>query len=398
MFVFVDSELLEEEKVKTFLSRSCTIGTWKGYNNKWKKWLEYRSTSKESSEWGLYLERLRHDNDKVWKILLFMTWMYNEKALRGVQLTSVVGCFTSTLEVKGYSTGFMKDGRILRGYKAAHTTVEEDKVKRKEKSSHASKLPLTGDMVKRARKIFWVKYPGWSSQELDNKARWLGIVFGYDSGLRPGQFTLREGYAEDHCVRFYDILFTTSSGKQFRGGKAFHAFMNGNISKVAEITAIDVRIGTHKCWKKKGMGAISVKTIARRSADESQFLNDMCQWWFHAKTKGTDELFTRYNHTNRKVLTRYGVSSAIKRVAVYSKLPKERFSAKSLRSGFATLCARYQVDKGERNARGGWSKKSKVPDTHYTSDIGSCGAMALGLSSGKGLTSRSLSRLAKLSE
>ena len=398
MYVHVDVEQQDQDQVKAFLNRSCTVGTWKGYNSKWKRWLEFHTTSKGSKKWGLFLERLRHSNDKVWKVLLFMTWLYNEKGLRGVQLTSVVGCFTSTLEVKGFSTVFMKDGRIQRGYKAAHMTVEEDMVKSQSNSKYVTKLPLTGDMVKRTRKIFWVKYPGWATRDMDAKAMWLGVVFGFDSGLRPGQFTLREGSAEDHCIRFYNTLFTTTGGKQFKGGKAFHAFMNGSIGKVAEIAAVDIRIGTHKCWKKKGMGAISVKTIARRSADENQVLNDLCQWWFHALTKGTDELFTRYGLTGRKVLRRNGVSTAIKTVAVHSKLPKERFSAKSLRSGFATLCSKYQVDKKDRNARGGWSKKSKVPDSHYTSDIGSCGALALGLSSSKGLTTHSLLRLAKLSE
>jgi hypothetical protein len=295
-------------------------------------------------------------------------------------------------EVNGRDVDWKLDPRITRARKAANRTSREEQMKWDNcDKKQEVKLPISADMIKRARCLFWEKRQ-WGRGELEIKWKWLALALGFDSGLRPGMMCLKEGKDEDHCIRFGRICFILEDGTVMTGGQEFNNFImkeEGNEKKVAKMDACYV---THKMWKSFKGKAAKVKSLERRSLEEGQLLNDLCTWFAHANTKAEDEIFTRYYGGFRKVMRRRDVSEAIKTVAKSCGLNPKNFSAKCLRLGYASHCKAIGIGSKERNERGTWAKGSTVPDNVYESEIGRKGAMAYGLAN-KGLSTADLKRM-----
>ena len=93
------------------------------------------------------------------------------------------------------------------------------------------------------------------------------------------------------------------------------------------------------------------------------------------------KLLTRYSVTgSRKVVIRKDVRTAIKLAVSGAGLPAKNFSTKSLRSGFGTHVTANGMGADEMKARGGWVKRSGVPESHYIRRMHSRGALALPIS------------------
>ena len=110
----------------------------------------------------------------------------------------------------------------------------------------------------------------------------------------------------------------------------------------------------------------------KRSEPEKQVLEDMVSFLGSSGVKKGDHLLRRYEGQKMagRTTNRKDCSEAVKYGASQFGLPAERFSAKSLRSGMASLASQEAETAGEdrREAvrgRGGWTGKSSVPEKHY---------------------------------
>jgi hypothetical protein len=376
------------------------------YRPKWQKWREYIGQKGREESVGMFMDELNTKEKKVYRMIHFMSWLYQRKGLRGEQVRSVLSSVSSIFEINGRDCDWRQDGRILRARKACNITVQEENekfdggVKRQ-----VNKLPVTADMVRKARAIFWGSEKGWNRNELDEKVLWLAIGLGFDSGLRPGMIVLKEGRKvnmdkgdedeeeEGHCVKFGRVVFTLCDGSKMKGGREFNEFIMRNKDNVGKVMKMDTVYVTHKMSKQFKDKAIKVKSVERRSLEESQMLEDACLWFAHAGTQASDEIFTRYcEKGRRRVLRRQDIGKGLKKLARKCGLNDKYFSSKSLRLGYASHCKAIGVSKEERNERGTWAKNSTVPDEVYQYEIGNKGALAYGLK-GKGLSKDSLERM-----
>ena len=405
--LYIDEEevegqgLSERERGEAMVlsEKSCTQGTWKGYNSKMKLYDEYLEVKDGVKKWGWGLERLTTQDDKVMRMVHFSTWLYNVKELRGKALKQVIAAVSTCFQVKGMDSEWSKDERMMRVRRACVITVEEKRNQNKREKAKGDnktkpKLPLTGDMVRKTRELYWERLEGWTTREMDKRAIWLGLGLAFGSGLRPGMFTLAEGLDEDHCIRFRSMQITLVNGSTITGGTTLVNWLKEDKKNIKRVRSIDCVFDTHKTWKTNESQAAKIKTIGRRSEEEILLLENMLEWWMNANTRKNDEVFTRYSSTGtRRVLNRKDVATGIKLVANEMGLPQDRFSCKSLRSGYATHCGAKGVTSEEYSERGTWVKDSKVPNKHYQNEIGGIGAMGRGLN---GVTLKELWSLSKV--
>jgi len=132
------------------------------------------------------------------------------------------------------------------------------------------------------------------------------------------------------------------------------------------VISVEIMVVTGKTQRRASFFR-EARTIGRGSAFETLLLEDLCQWMVVSRVSGKDEFVARYApvSNNRKVVTRNALSTAVKEACTALSLQAARFSAKSLRSGFATHMTVCGISREDMVARAGWSTKSKVPDLHY---------------------------------
>jgi integrase len=118
-------------------------------------------------------------------------------------------------------------------------------------------------------------------------------------------------------------------------------------------------------------GKITVKSnfVARRSPEESLFLDDLIRFIVHAKTKGTEELFS-YRKTNGNRVVRIGrsVREEVKNTCELHGLDSRYFSAHSLRKGAITHMRAQGTSVDDRLDRGNY-----VPNEFDVRPVGGVG-------------------------
>ena len=232
---------------------------------------------------------------------------------------------------------------------------------------------------------------GVDREGLDSKGTYIASVVSFDSGFRPCSVTLKDGKkAEDHCIRAHHFRFLVlmdGEEKLFLGGEEIRAFLVVDIHvRLGMVMGVDIVVLTGKT-QHRGSFSREARTIGRESAFETLLLEDICMWMVWSRVRGEDEFVTRYapDTGTRKVVTRKMLSGAVKEACAAFDLPPVNFSAKSLRSGFATHMSVCGITREEMVARAGWSSKSKVPDLHYIKAYAR-GAMATAVAPDGGVT------------
>ena len=97
---------------------------------------------------------------------------------------------------------------------------------------------------------------------------------------------------------------------------------------------------------------------------------DLCRFMVMSGVKGGDPFCSRYTvgmkgEENCKTVISKDLGAAVKRAARALNLPEDKFSSKSLRSGFSSQMSACEVPEEQFVPRGGWSAKSKAPQKHY---------------------------------
>lgn len=219
---------------------------------------------------------------------------------------------------------------------------------------------------------------------MDKRGIWLAICLGFDSGLRIGNLTKKDGPdGADHSIRAGQLNFLvkdpeTGIETRLKGGPAMTTFLKRKDVTLDMVYSVDMIYVTSKKSRKAKSVITNPRTLSRRTEIESMVLNDLLLWFIYSQVQEADELLTRYSSTgSRKVVIRKNVREAIKLAVSGENLPPKNFSTKSLRSGFGTHVTANGMGPEEMKSRGGWVTNSSVPDNHYVRHMHSRGALAL---------------------
>jgi hypothetical protein len=382
------SKVSKEEgaMLKSFLNQSVTKGTARSYQASIDKWKEYLSTLDPDCHPGDFLERMESQHEKAKRIVLFMAYLYMSEGLRDEQIKRAVTGVSYMFEVEGMDASFMELAMVSRGRTATCRSIEECRAYEEVRGSKVI-LPVCLDIVLSVRDQYWVNQD-WSTKGIDKRGIWLAISIGFDSGLRIGNLTKRDGpNGADHCIRAGQLTFfvidpQTNEEKRLKGGPLTTAFLERQDVPLSAVSSVDMTYVTSKTSRKVKSLVNNPKTISRRTAVESMVLDDLLSWFLHSRVQEGDELLTRYSNTgSRKVVIRKDVRTAIKLAVQGAGLPPRNFSTKSLRSGFGTHVTANGMGSDEMKSRGGWVKDSTVPDNHYVRRMHNRGALALAASS-----------------
>jgi hypothetical protein len=390
----------EDAILTKFLSNSVAAGTAQSYKIGTDKWMEYLSTLDKASHPGEYLERVESQNGKAQRVVLFMAYLYMNVGLRDEQIKRVVTSLTYMLEVKGMDASFMQLALVSRGRAATSRSSDECRAY-EEKRGEKAILPVCLDIVLGVREKYWVEQD-WDTKGMDKRGIWLAICLGFDSGLRIGNLTKKDGpHGADHSIRAGQLTFLvkdpkTSADMRLKGGSTITNFLKRIDVTLNMVSAVDMVYVTSKTSRKLKSIIENPKTLSRRTEVESMVLDDLLQWFLHSQVQETDELLTRYSSTgSRKVVIRKDVREAIKLAVSGAGLPPKNFSTKSLRSGFGTHAAANGMDSNEMKTRGGWVMASNVPDNHYVRHMHSRGALAMS-TSGSGVQMHGVGEIARM--
>ena len=367
-------------------------GSWRAVKRKMGLWEEYYGVKEEGYS---LMEDAPSDEDRVARVMHFATWLFGVKNMVGKPLTTALGALKTTMEAKGLNVIWWKDDRICRARKAARPTTVEAKTIR-DGATRMLTLPMTGSMVLDCRVDLWVE-GDWSAEGLDKKARWLVIALGFDSGSRIGQLTLAEKGGEDHTLRARDVTFVMKDGSAWVGDSSFRDILMEQGK--AGVQLVDIEKVTGKTSKGRNTSTVNVDTIMRRTPAESQVVDDLCDWVMWSGVKQNDPFFTRYDPLSgsRKVVTRKEVTQEIKGCARRRGMPEGLFCTRSLRKGYATHSKAVGVAREDMLARGAWSDRSTVPETHYISSIGAEGGLATMVTGEEGISRSEITRMAGMS-
>lgn len=318
-------------------------------------------------------------------MVLFMAYLYMSEGLRDEQIKRAITSVAYMFEVEGKDTSFFNLAVVSRGRAATTRSSEESRVHEENRRSNVI-LPICLDIVLGVREEYWVQQD-WSMKGIDKRGIWLAICLGFDSGLRIGNLTKRDGpKGADHCIRAGQLIFSVTDPKsneegRLKGGPAMTTFLQRLDVDLSMVSSVDMSYVTSKTSRKVKSLVDNQKTVSRRTDVESMVLDDLLLWFVHSQVKEADELLTRYSTTgSRKVVIRKDVRTAIKLAVCGAGLPAKNFSTKSLRSGFGTHVTANGMGADEMKARGRWVKSSEVPDNHYVRRMHSRGALALSVS------------------
>ena len=323
---------------------------------------------------------------KAQRVVLFMAYLYMHEGMHDEQIRRAVSNVIFMFESVGMELDFFNHAIVSRGRKASTRSNEECGVKEQIRADNVI-LPVCLDIVLGVRQKYRVDQP-WTTKGMDMKEIWLAISLGFDSGLRIGNLTKKDGpNGADHSIRAGKISFLVvdpllNMEKRIKGGSSMSSYLARQDVSLDMVKSVDMLYVTSKTSGKVKSLVDNPKTLGRNSEVESTVLDDLSLWIQHSGVQESDELLTRYSATgSRIVVIRKDVRAAIKEAVGSIGLPARNFSIKSLRSGFGTHAVANGMDMNQMKVRGGWVKDSDVPDKYYVRNMNSTGALALSTSS-----------------
>lgn len=379
------SEVVEvQEELSTdmvaFLRSSIKKGTACGYKSQCKYWASFLEG--QGKDYGYCLENVGSTKGKAIVLVRFIMEIY-QKGKRAEQVGSILSALRKEFECRGLDLNCFSHPLVSTARSAAGRTTEEVREVVATRGLTA-KLPMSSDMVWSMRDRWWTGR-GWSTAaDFNDRAIWLCVGLGFDSGPRVSNLTLRDGRSgEDHCLRAGEMSFRVRDPQSgvtldLAGGQDIREFLRRTDVGLNSVIQVLFAFVTTKTTGRGKVITPASKVIARTSALEGQFLEDLCEWMCHSGVLYTDEVFTRYLtvsagrglviESSRKVLVRKDVNVALKECARSFGFPAENFSSKSLRGGASTHARRGGESYEQICRRGGWAQGSVVPANHYIRD------------------------------
>ena len=362
------------------VARGVTRGSSDQYERQWRKWTSFVRSLQEDIRPDNLLQSVEGKDEKVLYLMAFIDHVTMDLGVKGYkEVSEVVSGIRYKWAMAGIDSEFFEDQRVKAAKKGARLTTEEMR-EAVEKSSQNRKLPACREMMVWLRGEYWID-EDYSGEELYRKATYLAAAVAYDTGSRPGNVRKVDGKGkEDHCIRAGDIVFTAEyegNSIRLRGGEQIRSFLGVdddgrrriNSERLAGVKSVGIRLVTSKT-SNKVRAPIKSWEIGRGSPPEEMLMSDLCRFMVMSGVKEGDPFCSRYavdkkGEVNCKTVTSKDLGVAVKKAARALNLPADKFSSKSLRSGFASQMSECQVPEEQFIPRGGWSSKSSVPKKHY---------------------------------
>jgi hypothetical protein len=368
------------ERGKSMVRKGVTGGSAIQYKGHWSKWADFLGSIAEEDRPDEYLEEVVEAEDKVMFIMGFIWYLVEELGIKGAkEVSGVVSGVRFQWKKEGVDSSFFEDHRVRAAKKGARLTTEQMRAWAR-KSRDNRKLPAFWGMVQWLREELY-KGSGWDADGMYNKGVYLAAAVAFDVGLRPGNVRKVDGpNREDHCIRAGELVFRVEEGGTeiaISGGEPIREYLGieigegwtVNAERLAALKGVGVQVVTSKT-SNRVRAPLTEWTIQRGNEFEEALVTDLGEFMVRSGVKGEDPFCSRWaagrrGVLQRKVVTSADLSKAVKRAAAAFGLPPANFSAKSLRSGFASHMAACGVPQEQFKARGGWSEKSRVPNDHY---------------------------------
>jgi hypothetical protein len=368
----------DEVRMMGFLvEKSVTAGTTAAYGYGIRRWQDYeRHIAPRWSSPGEWLERVMRNRDKALHVLLFCMHLYEVKGMRGEQISSGLTHLRHHIEVNLYDAEFLSEGLMRKVRQACGCSTEEIKELLAAKLAN-SKLPMVVEMIDWLQRELWDGL-GWSTiVELDKRVVYLAICVGFDAGPRVSNLTWpekRKGYEpENHCILAHHVtanilLSASATFSKICGGPMLHQHLlsyDRNVhpgvlhkfrTPYPQVIGLELVFYTSKTSRAAKPTTPKPIALQRRSARESQLVDNLLLWFLHSSKLQEDDPLFRRNHPvidTARMPQRRPIAAAIKAAAAGLGFDSSRFSTKSMRSGFATTATANGMSAVERNYRGG---------------------------------------------
>jgi hypothetical protein len=318
-----------EQKLGEFLTKGVTLGTRSGYAGDWREWVSFIEKER-GSEGGkdVYLDLAKNDMERAAVLALFFKERYDSDGMRGRDATSgsagVRHYFVAALRPVGWF-----ESEIVKNARAAGKMSCDELREHQKCVMGKEKLPVSEDMLMAARGRLWEgKGWGWGWGDIDLRMTYMGLMWGFELVARVGQYTAAEKGAEDHCVRLWQLSFVVAAAEgqpeRVVGGGRFAQEYRDNPQCV--VLACEVEASSQKGG---ALDRSKKKIVARRSDQESQWLDDLVAWVTRAGLDAEDLILTRSSakhpggRVTKKRLTAAMIREAVKDMAIVSGLPPE---------------------------------------------------------------------------
>jgi hypothetical protein len=176
----------EKKILKKFLTNSVSPATAKSYLSGVKKWREYLESLGNNFP-GYFLETMKDESDKGLRVVLYMAYLYMNFGLREEQINRLVTGVKFLFEIEGKPSEFFSLAVVSRGRAAGCRNVPESR-QHEETRSHTRILPMCIDIVLNMRRELW-ENKSWSVPDIDQRAIWLAVGLGFNTGPRIGNLT-----------------------------------------------------------------------------------------------------------------------------------------------------------------------------------------------------------------
>jgi len=228
------------------------------------------------------------------------------------------------------------------------------------RSSETRKLPAFVDMIKWLREKLYAGSDN-SAEGLYAKGVYLAAAIAYDMGLRPGNVRKADGpNRENHCIQAGDLVFRVENNtvkEGLLGGEQVREYLGRrelegwvvDEEKVNTVEEVGIRVVTSKT-SGKVRAPIKAWALRRGNEHEESLLTDLCRFMVWSGVREDEPFCSRWAANKkgvmmRKTVTSQDLSKAVKEAAEAFGLPAENFSAKSLRSGFASQMSACGVER-----------------------------------------------------
>jgi hypothetical protein len=197
------------------------------------------------------------------------------KGLRGKAATSALAGLRLHFAKNLQSTAYLDTAVISTARQACSLTPEELRAKRDAGAPTSVKLPACEDMLVNIRTRMWTGQ-AWSDQELINRMTYIACMFGFDQSGRISEYTAAERNHEDHCVRVDDLTYYVRSSDE-TVTCAVGSVIARRLAGIADDSPLIPRIVESRVQTASAKGKViaKAKVVARRSEEESQFLDHL---------------------------------------------------------------------------------------------------------------------------
>lgn len=375
-----------QEAISKFLKSSVQPSTGRKYELQWGWFVEF---TRESGLDDPFMRKLTQQ-EKAAMISLFMISRY-VKGKRGKAASAATAAIRLRFSQEMLDTTFLDSAMVSTARTACLLNPEELREKRNSAPACTVKLPVCEEIVTSMRERLVVNRT-WTEADMKYIMLYCGCMYGYELAARLGEYTEAENGSTDHCVRTDDLSFAVEAPA------GYFSILGSALTSLTPAEAGEGFKNVSECNIRgvttKGKVTVKAKLIARRSPEESLFLDDLMQFMVHAKAKGTEELFSfRKTNGDRVVLTGRSVRDEVKIACTLHGLDEKYFSAHSLRKAAITHMRSQGTSVDDRLDRGNYAPNSRVMSLTYDQSAGLGPLGSNSLQGGRKPTIRDVERL-----